>query len=249
MFPLFHRKNEPPPVISAVVVAAGASSRMNGVDKQQALIDAAPVIAHSIGAFEECPAIGEIIVVCRRESIPDVYRLVQEYQMDKVASVVAGGAHRQESVFQGIAACRPDAAYYAIHDGARPLVTQEEIAQCVDAALQYGAAAVGTPVKETIKVCGEDGFVQSTPDRDRLMAVGTPQIFAAGLYREAMERAKQNHCLYTDDCQLLERCGRRVYISPGSYQNIKITTPEDIAVARAILAYRNQEGEPWQTSE
>lgn len=245
---LFQRK-PPPPLISAVIVAAGSASRMGGIDKQQVLLEGVPVVVHSIGQFEQCPIIGEIVVVCREEQIAAYYRLVQEYDLQKVASVVKGGAHRQESVFNGIEACAPHTDFYAIHDGARPLVSRWEIEQCVAAALACGAAAVGTRVKDTIKICAEDGFILSTPAREQLVAVGTPQIFAAELYREAMEQAKNNHCLYTDDCQLVERTGSRVAIAPGSYENIKITTPEDLALAQAILHYRAQGGAEWQDFE
>lgn len=235
------RKKSTPPWISAVIVAAGTSSRMEGIDKQQALLQEIPVVVRSIILFQECPMISEIVLVCREEQIADYYRLLQDYELSKVTSVVKGGAQRQDSVFGGIAACSEAVDFYAIHDGARPLATRYEIEQCIAAALEFGAAAVGTPVKDTIKVCGADGFIQSTPNREQLFAIQTPQIFAAPLYREAMARAVESHCVYTDDCQLVERTGNRVFVSPGSYQNIKITTPEDIAVAQAILQCREGE--------
>lgn len=242
-------KKPKPPHISAVIVAAGSASRMEGIDKQQMVIDEIPVVVRSIAQFDSCPMITEIVVVCREEQIADYYTLVREYALDKVVSVVKGGGHRQASVFSGIEACSKDAAFYAIHDGARPLVTPWEIEQCVAAALDLGAAAVGTPVKDTIKVCDGDGFIRATPNREELRAIATPQIFAAGLYREAMDLAIRNRCVYTDDCQLVERTGYKVFISPGSYENIKITTPEDIALAQAILLYREQGVNQWQTFE
>lgn len=243
------RKRGEPPFLSAVIAAAGSSTRMGGIDKQQAVIDDLPVVMRSIARFEECPAVVEIVLVCREEQISDYYRLVREYEMGKVVCVVGGGVHRQDSVFRGIGACSDRADFYVIHDGARPLVTGGEIARCVDAALQYGAAAVGAPVKDTIKVRDSGGFIQATPDRAALVAIQTPQIFAAPLYREAMERALREGCVYTDDCQLVERCGHRVFVSPGSYENIKITTPEDIALAQAILAYREEGMGEWATFE
>lgn len=235
----FHRK-PPPPFLSAVIVAAGESSRMNGIDKQLAQIGGIPAVIRSAFPFEDSPLVAEIVLVCRGDQIPEYYRLIQEYDLEKVTSVVGGGEHRQESVFRGIDACDGRADYYAIHDGARPLVTDWEIERCTEAAMRFGAAAVGTPVKDTIKVCGADGFIQSTPDRERLVTIRTPQIFAAGLYRGAMERAKAAHRVYTDDCQLVEQCGHPVAVSMGGYENIKITTPEDIAMAETILAFRGQ---------
>lgn len=242
---LFRRK-PPPPFLSVVIVAAGSASRMEGIDKQQVRIDEIPVVVRAISSFDECPMVAEIVVVCREDTIPVYYDLVREYGLDKVASVVKGGGERQESVFNGINACSEQAEYYAIHDGARPLVTPWEIDQCIRAAFEFGAAAVGTPVKDTIKVCGGDGFVTATPDRTELRAIQTPQIFAAGIYREAMELALRERRAYTDDCQLVEKAGHRVFISPGSYENIKITTPEDIVLAQAILAFREGGMEPWQ---
>lgn len=243
---MFFKKKKPrPPFISAVIVAAGGATRMEGIDKQQVLLRELPVVVHSMLLFQECPMISELVLVCREEQIADYYRLVQDYELSKVATVVKGGAQRQDSVFGGIGACSEDADFYAIHDGARPLVTAMEVEQCIASALSYGAAAVGTPVKDTIKVRGEDGFIQSTPNREQLFAIQTPQIFAAPLYREAMSRAMESHCVYTDDCQLVERTGNRVFISLGSYENIKITTPEDLVLAGAILDFREGGSYPW----
>lgn len=231
-------KNNPPPFVSAVVVAAGSASRMDGLDKQLAPLCGMPAIAWSIGAMESCPRIREIIVVCRGEQIADYYDLVRFYDFGKVVSVVAGGERRQDSVFAGIGACNPDAEFYAVHDGARPLVLPEEVERCIDAAIATGAAAVGVAVKDTIKICDENGTIISTPRRDRLRAVQTPQIFGAKLYRKAMVEAERSGKSYTDDCQLIENTGHTVVISPGSHENIKITTPEDIVIAEAILAMR-----------
>lgn len=247
MFGLGKKRGEP--FISAVIVAAGEGNRMEGIDKQTSLIDDLPVVVRSIAAFEACPRISEIVLVCREERLADFYALVQEYGPYKVTSVVSGGAQRQDSVFRGIEACSGQAEYFAIHDGARPLVTQDVIEDCLDLAIEHGAAAAGVRCKDTIKLLDAQGRILSTPDRERTYCVQTPQIFAAGLYRRAMERAKREGARYTDDCQLVEREGERVYISPGSYENIKITTPEDLALADAVLAYREEGPERWQTLE
>lgn len=239
----FNHKEESYPFLSAVIVAAGVGSRMAGIDKQKAVIDDTPVVARSIARFEECRMVSEIILVCREEQIADYYSLVQDYAFAKVSSVVKGGGHRQHSVFNGIEACSKDALFYAIHDGARPLVSIWEIEQCFITAIEFGASAVGTPVKDTIKICDERGFIVSTPDRNSLRAIRTPQIFAAKLYREAMKAAKRSGRLYTDDCQLVENTGHPVFVSHGSFENIKITTPEDIAIAQAILSFREEAGE------
>jgi len=231
------RKKEEPLWISAIIVAAGSSSRMAGIDKQSYPLGDIPVVARSIRAFYECPAISEIVLVCRECDIQVYYALMREHGFMRVRQIVAGGEQRQESVFRGIEACDQNAAYYAIHDGARPLVSAQIIDDCIAAAIEHGAAAAGVPVKDTIKVASPDGFISSTPDRSRLFAIQTPQIFEAKLYRRAMSEARRENRVYTDDCQLVEHTGRPVFISPGDYTNIKITTPEDLAVAEALVGY------------
>lgn len=238
MFGFLKRKRERPPSISAIIVAAGASSRMEGTDKLRVMLGDMPVVVWSILAFCRSPRITEIAVVCREEDIADYYHMVQDFELDKVTKVVAGGEQRQDSVFAGVEACGGDTAYFAVHDGARPLIDPGLIENCIGAALEFGAAAVGVPVKDTVKLCGEDGYIESTPDRSRLWSIQTPQIFEAKAFRSAMAQARHYRRSYTDDCQLMEQAGKKVFIAQGSYENIKITTPEDIAVARAILAYR-----------
>ena len=228
-------KQEKQPWVSAVIVAAGQCTRMNGVDKQQYPLGGIPVVARCIREFHACAAISEIILVCRVNDIASYYALMREYEFLRVRQIVAGGDIRQESVRNGIAACDEKADYYAIHDGARPLVTAQIIEECIAAAVTHGAAAAGVPVKDTIKVASPDGFVSNTPDRSGLFAIQTPQIFEVQLYKRAMERAQRDGKVYTDDCQLIEETGHRVFISNGDYANIKITTPEDLAIAGALV--------------
>ncbi|MCL2055845.1 MAG: 2-C-methyl-D-erythritol 4-phosphate cytidylyltransferase [Oscillospiraceae bacterium] len=236
MFGLKKKKEQP--FVSAVIAAAGESTRMDGIDKQLAmLIDGMPVIAHSILQFQNCPGISEIIVVCRAADIAEYYRIVQDFGLDKVVSVVAGGKERQDSVSLGIEACSPNAAYYAIHDGARPLVTPELIGQCITDAIEHGAAALGVEVKDTVKT-EKGGFIAATLERSSLRLIQTPQIFDAALYRRALAQAKSHGRVYTDDCRLVEQTGGKVFITRGSFDNIKITTPGDIIHANAILTYR-----------
>jgi len=240
----FSKKKKEPPFVSAVIVAAGAGERMNGADKQLASLDGMPVIAHSIGAFSRCLTISEIVVVCREDQSLDFYDLIRFYELEKVTGVVTGGEKRQDSVFAGIRACSEKAEFYAIQDGARPLILPEDIEKCIDQALMTNAAATGVPVKDTIKVLGKDGVIIATPERGNLWAVQTPQIFKADIYKRAMELAARERCDYTDDCQLVERAGYPVTMVEGSYGNIKITTPEDLAAAHAILEF--MQGGLWQ---
>ena len=225
------------PWVSAVIVAAGSSSRMEGVDKQRYPLGDIPVVARSIREFHDCRMISEIVIVCRESDIATYWTLMREHGFIRVQKIVSGGDQRQDSVFKGIEACDERAEYYAIHDGARPLVSDEIIEDCIAAAVDHGAAAAGVPVKDTIKVASPDGFIRSTPERSGLFAIQTPQIFEAKLYRRAMDLAHRENRVYTDDCQLLERAGHPVFISRGDYANIKITTPEDIAVAEALIEY------------
>jgi len=238
---LFCKHKKDLPQISAIIVAAGNASRMHGIDKQYAQIGNLPVIVRSVQQFDDCPLINEIILVCRESDIASYYAIVRDFGFKKISQIVAGGNERQDSVFRGIDACSTNADFFAIHDGARPLVTAEIIAECIDAAIKHGAAAAGVPVKDTIKQVRTDGSIAETPDRSKLVAIQTPQIFAAQLYRSAMALAiKQGHH-YTDDCQLIENSGHCVFVSCGSYSNIKITTPEDLEIAEALLNYYEEE--------
>ena len=232
------KKPAPPPFVSAVVVAAGASARMGGIDKQLADLGGLPVVARSIEALSHCSLISEIVLVCPAGQVTAYYELAKEFELAQVSKVVEGAATRQESVFAGVEACNEQAEYFAIHDGARPLVTPEEVEACVLAAAQHGAAALGVKPKDTLKQAGSDGYITATLNRDEIFAIHTPQVFAAAIYRRAMAAARCEGKHYTDDCQLVEHLGERVHIVPGRYGNIKITTPEDLIIARALLDAR-----------
>jgi len=222
---------------------------MNGVDKQFIAIDDIPVVARSIRALMDCQLISEIVLVCPARRIADFYDLVKEYDLDLISKVVGGGETRQTSVFAGIEACDDRAGYYVIHDGARPLVTPVEVEACINAAMEHGAAALGTRPKDTLKRTGQEGYITATIDRNEIMAIQTPQVFEAQLYREAMALALREKMDYSDDCQLVERMGKRVYVAPGRYENIKITTAEDVAIAQALLRIRREGIEEWLASD
>lgn len=227
------------PFVTAVIVAAGNSTRMGGVNKQKLRIDGVPVLIRTLRAFSGSPWIDEIIVAAREQDIPDLFSLVKSYEIPKVKDIVKGGATRQESVFSAIHRCSPLSEFFAIHDGARPLVTQEIIEKTVQKAFKKNAAATGVRVKDTIKVVAESGAIIETPDRDTLWAVHTPQVFARNLYLNAADTVP-NSSAFTDDCKLMEAAGVPVFMVEGSYENIKITTPEDIALAEGILVGRKE---------
>lgn len=231
--------SEAKPFVTAVIVAAGNSTRMGGVNKQFLLIDGVPVLIRTLSAFSESNMIDEIVIAAREEDIPKMYAMIKEYKVLKVTDIVKGGKTRQESVFNAIRRSSPLSEYFAIHDGARPLVTGKIIEDTVREAFLTGAAATGVKVKDTVKVVNEKGIITSTPDRNYLWAVHTPQVFERRLYLSAIDNVINSE-MFTDDCKLLEEYGTEVKMVEGSYENIKITTPEDTDIAQAILYRREQ---------
>ncbi len=229
------------PFVSAVIPAAGSASRMNGLDKQFEEVCGVPVLVRSMQALSQSDWIDELVVVARSDDIPDVLALVNGYGIGKVRSVVAGGQTRQQSVMQGLEAVSGEADYLAVHDGARPLVSQQVIADAVLSAIRYGAAAAAVPVVDTIKVADADRMICATPDRQTLYAVQTPQVFRLGRYREAAQSAREADQDFTDDCQMLEAIGQKVYLSRGEYTNLKITTPVDLLIAQALAERQMEE--------
>lgn len=233
---LFGRKKEHRIFCTAVVPAAGSSTRM-GEDKLLLPLGEMPVILRSLRALEDSPYITEIILMTREEQIVPLSQLCRDAALTKVTKVVVGGESRTDSVLAGLREADPRAELIAIHDGARPLVTAEIIAAAVEKAAERGAAAPAVPVKDTVKRA-LNGVVTATPDRSELFAVQTPQVFEHGLILGALEKAKQDGAVLTDDCAAVERIGMPVCLTQGSYENIKLTTPEDLAVAEAILERR-----------
>lgn len=229
------RKTEEKPLVTAIIAAAGKSSRMGGVDKQLAPLCGVPVLARAIAAFEASALVDEIVVVVSAAGFVPAANLVKEYDFQKVVRIVAGGETRQQSAAAGFGAVNPATAFVAVHDGARPLILPPHIDAVIAEAFRTGAAAAAVPVKDTVKIADENGFVRETPARESLWAVQTPQVFEAGLYRAALKAAGERGSDFTDDCQLVEALGRRVRLVRCDYTNLKITTPEDLLFAEAIL--------------
>lgn len=227
------------PFVSAVIVSAGNSSRMGGINKQFLNICGMPVIAHSIKAFQDCKNIDEIVIVTRKNDINKVNEVVKDFSFSKVVAVVVGGETRQLSVLNGINSVSCDADFIAIHDGARPLVTEKVIIDTLNCAIKYDAATTGVRVVDTIKCVDENENIVDTPDRTFLRAVQTPQIFKKDLYLSAVENVP-NSKDFTDDCKLIETYGHKVKIVDGDYMNIKITTPNDIEIATYYLSKRRE---------
>lgn len=220
------------PSVTAVIVAAGSSTRM-GTPKQFISLNGRPLIAHTLAAFQQCTAIGEIVVVAQKEHHTKLRTIARTYDITKLSAIVVGGNTRQESVRNGVDECNAD--YVAIHDGARPLVTPDIIERVVEAAVQHGAATAAVRTKDTIKVADQNGIVITTPDRTTLWNVQTPQIFFKDLYEHAWQHAIETRLDFTDDCQMIEAIGQPVKLVEGCYTNIKVTTPEDVPFAEELL--------------
>lgn len=236
-FHLFRRSKAkliPTPRCGCIVAAAGSSTRMGGVDKLSALVDGIPVLVRTLQALSASPYIQEITVVTRQEKLLEVGALCRGACLPKVTQVVVGGDSRLESVYKGVNQLSDKVKLIAVHDAARCLVPREVIDAAVIAAARCHAAVPAVAVKDTVKEFDGE-FVTSTPDRDRLRAVQTPQVFQADLLRAALQKAMEEGWAVTDDSSAVERLGATVALTPGDERNIKITTPIDLAVAEAIL--------------
>ena len=225
------------PFCTAIIVAAGSASRMNGVDKILTKLDGMPVICRTLEAFDHNVLVDEIVVVARRETMEQVAELCAQYP--KVRVVVPGGATRAESVLAGLAAASEQTQFVAVHDGARPLVSDDIVTKTIAKAEKFSAAAPAIAVKDTIAVT-QNGEATHTPSRDTLRAVQTPQVFDRDLLEAALENAKQKELTLTDDCSAVEALGMKIQLTDGDEENIKITTPMDLELAELILKRRRE---------
>ena len=226
----------------AIILAAGRGTRMNqNINKMFLSLKDKPLIAHTLEAFYSLDEIkGIVLVVSPGEEDMMRERVLDVYPPKKPIKIVQGGEERQHSVYNGLKALPSDAQLVAIHDGARPLITPQVIERSFEVAEKWGAAVAGMPVKDTIKVVDSRGRVKETPDRSYLWLVQTPQTFTYSLIMEAHQKAWQDNFLATDDSTLVERLGGDVYMIGGGYENLKVTTPEDIAIAEEILTTRER---------
>ena len=222
---------------TAIVLAAGSGSRMGtAIQKQYLELEGKPVLYYCLHVFQESRYIDEIVLVTGEREI-DYCRekIVQQYGFDKVVQIVAGGKERYESVYHGLKYVEDGIVF--IHDGARPFVDEEMVERAYECVLRDQACVVGMPVKDTIKIVNERQRVESTPDRATLWAIQTPQVFSADLLLEAYGKLmKQNLIQVTDDAMAVEKMlNHEVKVFTGKYENIKITTPEDLVIAKAFL--------------
>jgi len=228
---------------SVVIVAGGKGTRMDSrINKIFMDIAGKQTIVRVLETFQESQLINEIVlVVNERDKDYCEKEIIDKKLYTKLKKVVVGGKRRQDSVSNGLKQVSDEAVIVLVHDGARPLVTHDIIERSVKGALEYDAVITAVSVKDTIKIMDKDGFVCETPQRNTLWAVQTPQVFKKGLLLEAYKNAEYLDIEATDDAMLVEKLGIRVKIIEGSYENIKITTPEDIAIAEAILKWRENE--------
>ncbi|MBM7622373.1 2-C-methyl-D-erythritol 4-phosphate cytidylyltransferase [Bacillus tianshenii] len=224
-----------------MVLAAGQGKRMKaGKNKQFIELEGKPVIIHTLTVFENDPMCKEIKLVINEKEVPLFEALLESYGISKVSEMVPGGKERQDSVYNGLLRME-NAEIVLVHDGARPFIRQEVIHRLVEKAKRDGAAIVGVPVKDTIKKVNADLLIEETVERAALWMIQTPQAFQYSILQKAHLQAKEEQYMGTDESSLVERIGMPVHMVEGDYENIKLTTPEDLIVAEAILKKQKAE--------
>ena len=239
MFSFLKRVNKRPRC-AALVAAAGSSSRMGGVNKLMEELDGMPVLARTLTALERAELVDEIIIATREEEIVTISELCRTYGITKCTKVVRGGESRVRSVMRAAVEASPKTGFLAVQDGARPLVTPELIDRVIREAHRCNAAAPAIPVKDTVKTVKDGEVVDATLDRSLLRAIQTPQVFSADLLKAALQNALEKDLPITDDCSAVEELGKMVYLVEGDEENLKITTPTDLILARALLRAREE---------
>jgi 2-C-methyl-D-erythritol 4-phosphate cytidylyltransferase len=230
----------------AVIVAGGTGKRMNAsMPKQLLELEGKTIIEWTLDPFLRCDPIREIVIASAPAAFDASTDICVKIKKTggKTLSVVPGGSERQDSVRSGLAALGADCDIVTIHDAVRPFITADEITACAQAAEKYGAASLMRPVRETVKIVRE-GFVEETIDRSLVWITQTPQAFRRDILVDAHERALRDGFSATDDCMLVERLGVRVHVVEGSEYNMKITTPADLVIARAVLSVFHETRKP-----
>lgn len=222
---------------SVVIVAAGRGKRMGAdVNKQYLELNGKEILAHTIEKFQTCNEITDIIIVTGKDEIRHCNKhICEKYGFSKVKNIVAGGKERQDSVYNGLLAVSEQAHIVLIHDGARPLIKNQQIKESIKVAAEVGACVVGVPVTDTVKICDADQLVTQTPSRDTLWAIQTPQTFKYDLIMRAYKEGIEKKLVVTDDSMMVEALGWPVKVVSGRYDNIKITTPEDLVIAKNMM--------------
>jgi 2-C-methyl-D-erythritol 4-phosphate cytidylyltransferase len=218
--------------VSVIVACAGSSTRL-GFDKQMYELECVPVFIRAIKNFDTIDDVVEIVIAAPDERISEYEKIIKKYDLTKPIKVIPGGKTRTESVINAFKNCGKKTRFIAVADGARPFTNPEYIRACIKNASVFGASILGVPVKDTIKIV-DDEFIVDTPDRRKLFAVQTPQIFSREIYVKSIQFALDHELEFTDDASMAEAVGVKVHITKSDNKNIKITTPEDIVIARAF---------------
>lgn len=220
-----------------IIVAAGSGKRMrSAIAKQYIELKGRTILSYTIETFNNSENIDDIVLVTSSDAVDYVRReIIEKYGFDKVRTIVEGGAERQDSVYKGLKAVDSDTDVVLIHDGVRPFVADKYIAELESIAMEFGGCVLGAPVKDTIKVCDSEGYITDTPKRETLWLAQTPQCFKYDIIMKAYEKAEKEGYRGTDDSMLAERLGIRIKMVRGDYDNIKITTPEDLYMGEVIL--------------
>jgi 2-C-methyl-D-erythritol 4-phosphate cytidylyltransferase len=225
-------------MISAIIVAAGSSRRM-GFDKLFAILAGKPVLWYSLRAFADCADIDETVVVAREDRLPEIEKLVAGIKSPKLKKVIAGGAERHLSVWNGLQEVNSrGSSFVAIHDGARPLTTPAVISACLKLAQKDGAACVASPIPDTVKRASPEQVVTEHVERTGLWAMQTPQIFASGLILQAYASLIAKHEMVTDEVSAVQKLGKRIALLKNDDYNFKITVPADLELAEHVLTLR-----------
>ncbi|OQX21362.1 MAG: 2-C-methyl-D-erythritol 4-phosphate cytidylyltransferase [Desulfobacteraceae bacterium IS3] len=224
--------------VSAIIVAGGKGIRMGGaVRKQYMTLGERPVLGHTLAVFDAHEEIDKIFLVIPKDDFDFCREILSSLRLQKEATLVPGGAARQDSVYNGLSAANDTGGIVLIHDGVRPFVSAEQITACISSARECGACILGIPVHDTLKQIKHNDYIEKTLDRETVWLAQTPQAFQYDLIRNAYKIAKKEGYTGTDDASLLERLGKKVKIISGSRYNIKITTREDMKLAKAILEF------------
>ena len=221
-------------MVSVIIVAAGSSTRMEGVNKQLEKIGDTPVFVMSALKFERSEKVGEIIISAPEAEVSHYEKLARDHGVSKLSAVVPGGETRFKSVKNALKAVSPETEFIAIHDGARPLIDTEDIERVFSDAEKYNAAIAAAPATDTVKSVGSDGFIEETIPRGKLYCAQTPQVFRKELYLSCLEKVGSRADSVTDDSSILEMCGEYVRITEIKSNNMKITRPDDLIAAAAI---------------
>lgn len=232
--------------VTAFIAAAGMGKRMNHpINKQFLSINGAPILAYTIKKIESSKYIDFIILLIKQSDINYVGEIVNKYKINKPFKIVYGGEERQDTIYNGLLNMPCETDIVLTHDGARPFVSVEKINNSIERVFETGACTLANPAKDTIKVSSNGKIVDYTPNRDELWAIQTPQVFLTPIITKAYEQAFEEEYYGTDDCSLVEKTGKKVTLILNDYNNIKITTPEDLTIAEAICKEYNIEEDLW----